>query len=260
MAALELTERVLGPTQLWDSVMHQVSPTAHTDLVSVILPTRNRSILLGRAIRSILTQSYSRLELIIVDDGSTDDTANTIESIQDPRVVMITGGGQGAAAARNLALSRATGSIIAFADDDNVMAPGWLMSVVSYLQRNPATAGVYGAVLRESEDSTSINVQFFTPFDRQVMRIHPVIDLGASAFRSGIEGLIFDAELQALIDWDMLIRVTSNHRLDAIPTIASLYTTSAPDRITKRSDRDEHRAIVAARAAKSEPTLPDSAS
>lgn len=230
---------------LWASAWHSADPSPVGATVSVVLPTRNRAHLLERAVRSVLHQESVRVELLVVDDGSTDDTAAVLAAFDDPRLTVLAGGGRGAAVARNLAVQQATGELIAFADDDNIMVPGWLAAGARHLLQHPDTDGVYGAQLREPEPEpelepgqrAELTLLYRAPFDRAVMLQGPYIDLGATMFRAGISELHFDETLPALLDWDMLIRFTADHRLTAIPVLASLYTTSAPHRISDRPDK-----------------------
>ena len=98
--------------------------TTTRPLVSVIIPTHNREDLLGRAIRSVLAQSYRELELIVVDDASTDGTREVVEAFDDPRLRYLRREqGGSAAAARNAGLAIAKGELIAFQDDDDI----WLL-------------------------------------------------------------------------------------------------------------------------------------
>jgi glycosyltransferase involved in cell wall biosynthesis len=96
-------------------------------LVSVILPTFNRAATLPRAIMSVLDQSYRNLELLIVDDGSRDNTAEIVERIGDPRIryipLEVNGG---ASSARNVGLRLAKGEFIAFQDSDDEWLAGKL--------------------------------------------------------------------------------------------------------------------------------------
>jgi len=90
------------------------------DLFSVIVPTYNRAHCLGRAIRSVLAQTHSNLELIIADDASTHETTSLVESIDDPRLVYVRQElNMGPCAARNLGLAAARGPLIAFKDSDD---------------------------------------------------------------------------------------------------------------------------------------------
>lgn len=89
-------------------------------LVSVILPTHNRANVLGRAIRSVLAQTFPRLELIVVDDGSTDETADVVADFDDSRIRYLkTEQSNGAAAARNLGVHSSNASLLAFQDSDD---------------------------------------------------------------------------------------------------------------------------------------------
>lgn len=97
------------------------SPEADQDpLVSVVLPTFNRGSKITQAIDSVLHQSYTNLELIVVDDGSTDDTPSIISAYQDPRIRLIRfSENRGANAARNAGIMAAKGEYVAFQDSDD---------------------------------------------------------------------------------------------------------------------------------------------
>ena len=87
--------------------------------VSVIIPTYNRSKIVKDAICSVLDQTESDLEIIVVDDGSTDDTHSIVSGISDDRVFYFFKTNGGPAGARNLGLSKAKGEYIAFLDSDD---------------------------------------------------------------------------------------------------------------------------------------------
>ena len=95
----------------------------NTPLVSVVMPTYNRSAIIVDAIASVLQQSYENFELLVCDDGSTDDTEAKIQSLDDDRVRYLHQENAGAAAARNLGLSKARGDIICYLDTDNYWHP-----------------------------------------------------------------------------------------------------------------------------------------
>jgi len=102
--------------------------------VSVYLPTHNRAISLGEAAASVLAQDYPDLELLIVDDASTDDTPRVAEKLrrQDPRVrVWTLPASRGAAAARNVAIGQAAGEFATGIDDDDLMLPGRVTGLVA---------------------------------------------------------------------------------------------------------------------------------
>jgi glycosyltransferase involved in cell wall biosynthesis len=104
-----------------------------TPAVSVILPSYNRARLLPRAIASVLGQSFGNFELLIVDDGSTDDTRSVVASHGDPRVrLLATSGRTGSAAARNFGIAQARGDWLAFQDSDDEWLPHKLEMQLDY--------------------------------------------------------------------------------------------------------------------------------
>jgi glycosyltransferase involved in cell wall biosynthesis len=129
-----------------------------TYFVSVIVPTHDRHDLVGRAIRSVLCQTYRSWELIIVNDGSTDRTAEVLSSYgDDPRIrVMHLDPARGGAAARNVGLDLATGELIAFLDDDDVWLPTKLEKQVALLDSRSDVDIVSCNFLRVGDASSSI--------------------------------------------------------------------------------------------------------
>lgn len=109
-----------------------------TDLISVILPTYNRANLIKRSAESVLNQTYKNLELIIVDDGSKDNTKEIIDSIKDNRIVYVKQENQGASAARNKGIDFAKGEYIAFQDSDDAWLPNKLEKQITVLKQNNA--------------------------------------------------------------------------------------------------------------------------
>lgn len=116
-------------------------------LVSVILPVHNRKDLVGRAIDSVLQQTWSRLELLVVNDGSTDGTEDVLTSYGD-RLTVLTSNRVGAYRARNAALERARGEFVAFIDSDDRWFPDRLERQLP-LFANPAVGLVFGNALFE---------------------------------------------------------------------------------------------------------------
>ena len=114
------------------------------DKVSVIIPTYNRSHTLKRAVESVLGQTFDNFELLIVDDGSEDDTKSVVDSIQDKRIRYIKlKENRGAAGARNEGVRRSECSLIAFQDSDDVWRPEKLERQMIYWEQHPECALVY---------------------------------------------------------------------------------------------------------------------
>lgn len=105
-----------------------------TPLVSVVIPCYNRAAVLEKSVRSVLEQSYTALELILVDDGSTDQTRQVAEGIQDPRLRYVYQKNAGACAARNHGAKLAKGEYIAFHDSDDIWHPDKLKKQMQIMQ------------------------------------------------------------------------------------------------------------------------------
>src|SRR5689334_13904910 len=97
-----------------------------TPLFSIVLPTYNRAYVLWRAIQSVLAQSEYRWELIVVDDGSTDDTYRLLEEFRDSRIKSIKTENNGPSAARNIGGQLAVAPYLAYLDSDNTWHPEFL--------------------------------------------------------------------------------------------------------------------------------------
>jgi GT2 family glycosyltransferase len=110
--------------------------------VSVIIPTYNRASLVGAAIASVLDQGYPNLELLVIDDGSTDDTAEVVRTF-GTQVCYVHQANAGAASARNRGIELASGELVAFLDSDDLFLPGKLQEQVQCFQQQPSLVLVY---------------------------------------------------------------------------------------------------------------------
>lgn len=114
-------------------------------LVSIILPTYNRANLLPRAIESILSQDYQNFEIILVDDGSTDDTSNILSNLNHNRIIPIRiDHNQGIGNARHTGVTQANGDFIAFLDSDDTWLPGKLSMQVEAFGAFPQVEFIFG--------------------------------------------------------------------------------------------------------------------
>jgi glycosyltransferase involved in cell wall biosynthesis len=229
------------------------APLESNTLISVVVPTRNRRAYLERAIGSVLVQRHRALELVVVDDGCTDGTAELLASIVDPRVRVLHTAGVGASAARNLGLDAARGEIVTHLDDDNLMDPGWLRAVAWGFERWPGTELAYGARLTEDGParhgipSGIMPSLEWLPFDRARLEQSNYIDMNVIAHRAGLPEARFDESLQSSIEWDMLLRLTARRTPLELPAIACLYASYAPNRLSDRPTYLEENRIVRAR-------------
>lgn len=158
--------RPAAPKQVTEHVRSE-GPT-----FSVVIPTFNRAALLPRAVESVLRQAYRRFEIVIVDDGSTDETQGIVQGFLSPKVRHVRQQNKGLSAARNAGVARARGDFVAFLDDDDEACPEWLLAMAN-------------VVVQEGTPVVSCGATWFEPNGTERMRLPG--PLGA-AF-SGLEGL-----------------------------------------------------------------------
>lgn len=111
-------------------------------LVSVIMAAYNASAHIGEALESVLAQDWEPLEIVVVDDGSTDDTPAIVG--QYPQVIYVRQANAGPAAARNAAAARSSGDFVANFDSDDLLPPTRIASQASYLLAHPEVGAVFG--------------------------------------------------------------------------------------------------------------------
>ena len=114
------------------------------ELVSVIVPAYNAAATIGETLRSALAQTYPQLEVLVVDDGSTDATADIVRSFvaRDPRVRLLQQANAGVAAARNLAIAQSRGAYVAPLDADDLWHPQKIALQLEALRRGGPRVGV----------------------------------------------------------------------------------------------------------------------
>ncbi len=240
----------ITPTMAWV----EQATLATTPLVSVVLPTRNRAQCLPTAIASVLAQTYPRWELLIVDDGSEDETAELLASLSDPRLRTLSLPHGGVSAARNAGLELAEGEIVAYIDDDNTMHPAWLKSVVWGFEQRPDVDVLYGAYVIDDlartrkRGSGDLPTLWLHPYRRDALAEANLADMSAIAHRAGLPEARFDESLVQMGDWDLLARLTTETDPLVLPAIACFYSTHAPHRLSGGPTQYTDAAVVRRRA------------
>ena len=130
------------------------------ELVSVLMVNYNRGTTIGESIKSVLAQTYTDLELIIVDDGSTDDSCSVIESIKDPRIKLYRlEQNEHISHATNYGFQKVTGAYLARIDSDDVWYPQKLEKQITFLKNNPEYKICFAWIDLIDEYGNSINEQ-----------------------------------------------------------------------------------------------------
>ena len=120
-----------------------------TPFFSVIVPVFNRAPVLGAALQSVLTQTCQDFEIVVVDDGSSDDPRAVVEAIGDPRIRYLRQDNRGGGTARNTGIDAARGRFIAPLDSDDVFLPHHLERMKALLEGSTGTVG-YARILVRS--------------------------------------------------------------------------------------------------------------
>ena len=157
--------------------------------VSIVVPTWNCADYLGACLQSLLRQTVAT-EVIVVDDASTDETNQVLDSFGDRITVVRHARQRGANAARNTGVAAATGDFIAFADADNEYAPRWVEQLLRAILADPATALAYCRYAKQSTDGSRVE-NHGAPWDLDTLWFGNYIDMSSVVRRSAIpvEGL-----------------------------------------------------------------------
>jgi glycosyltransferase involved in cell wall biosynthesis len=150
----------IDQTQTPAKAPHEPYRGRATPVVSVIMPTYNQSAYLREAVDSLLAQTLRDWELLVVDDGSTDDTPAVLRAFADEtRIRAFRQANSGQAVARNLALRHARGRYVAFLDSDNRWLPDKLRCQVDYLEAHPEVDVLYGGIRLIDDAGAVLGVQ-----------------------------------------------------------------------------------------------------
>ncbi|MFO1418578.1 MAG: glycosyltransferase family A protein [Methylotetracoccus sp.] len=131
--------------------------------VSVVIPSYNRAALLREAIASVLAQTFADIEIIVVDDGSTDGTGDVVaEFSRDSRIRYIAQMNAGVSAARNTGIDAATGALVAFLDSDDLWVPDHLARLVAALEQTPDAMFAFAnfRFIGDDEEAAAYNRSF----------------------------------------------------------------------------------------------------
>jgi glycosyltransferase involved in cell wall biosynthesis len=179
-----------------------------------VIPTRNRRSLLERTLASVLAQEEVEVSVVVVDEASTDGTADALASIADPRITIVQHPEpQGVAAARNAGLERVETDWVAFVDDDDLWAPRKLASQLDVLAASPECEWSCTGAIVVDADLSIVGAEGVPVTEGLVDRLleYNAIPGGGSSVvaRTAVVRALggFDPELRVVADWDLWIRL-----------------------------------------------------
>ncbi len=193
-------------------------------LVSVIIPTYNSSEYISEAINSVLLQAYNELEIIVIDDGSTDTTEETVKKIRDNRIRYIKSEKQGNYFARNMGIRKSRGEYIAFLDADDIWLKDKLKKQVDVLSKDNDVGlcctdhyiffgGKKSDTYADMLHSFSRDLLSHANFIERLLIENIIITSSVMVRKSCFEHLgVFDTAYQNAMDYDMWLRIILNYK------------------------------------------------
>lgn len=197
--------------------------SSDTPAISVVMPVFNRAALVGEAIRSVLAQDFADFELIVVDDGSSDGTADAVAAFDDPRVRLIRlPANAGGNAARNRGIDAARAPLVAFLDSDDAYLPHKLGFAADFLGRRPEIDVLLDSFVKRYPERGRPDIELRNPllddngaivealFNRRIWKATPGITARRDVvLRAGK----FDEGLRRRQDFDFILRLAKAGRM-----------------------------------------------
>jgi glycosyltransferase involved in cell wall biosynthesis len=203
-----------------------------TPLISIITPAYNAEKTIQRTIQSVLNQTYTNFEFLIINDGSQDRTLEIAQSFKDIRIKIFSHPNRGHSATRNRGISAATGEYIAFLDADDCWTSDKLAAQLNALQTHPQAAVAYSWSDFVDETDRRLHRGCYTKANGDV---YPKL-LNANFIENGSNPLIrrsalarvgnFDESLTTASDWDLWLRLAAHYQFVCVPMAQVLYRVS----------------------------------
>lgn len=203
--------------------------------LAVAMPAHNRARFIGRAMGSVLRQTGVDLELIVVDDGSTDGTADVVRAFDDPRVTLLGNPRRrGIGFCHNRALAASESPYVTHLDSDDFLLPGALETMLAYVEERPDVGQAFCNFYVVDEEGR------ITPSEarrqRQVLRrtrpqpdigrsliVHGMVASGVRTYRREVFDHVgrFNEDLRYAVDYDMAVRIAEHYELGLVPAFLS---------------------------------------
>jgi glycosyltransferase involved in cell wall biosynthesis len=198
--------------------------------VSVLLPVYNGPLYVGQAIESILAQTYEEFELIVIDDGSIDETPDIVRRFTDPRIQIITQSNRGLPSALNRGLEFARGRYIGRQDQDDLSFPDRLAKQVAYLTAHPGCAlvGTWAEIWHENERTERVHAHPSGNADLQFQLLldNPFVHSSVMIRRAALDRVgvySTDPDRQPPEDYELWSRIARVFDVANIPEVLHVY-------------------------------------
>lgn len=201
--------------------------------ISIVIPAYNAARTILATLESVQKQTFSDFEIIVINDGSTDQTVELLSTVEDPRLKVFSYGNGGLPVARNRGISQSTGAFITFLDADDLWTEDKLELQLAALQQNPKAGVAYSWTCNMEENGESFQPGHQVTFEGNV---YPKLLLG-NFIASGSNIMVrqeaiesvgeFDPSLKSCEDWDFYLRLAACWSFVVVPKPQILYRQSS---------------------------------
>jgi len=196
-------------------------------LISIIMPTYNRASILNRAIDSVLAQKYRNWELLIIDDGSTDNTEAIVNAYTDERIFYHKlQQNLGVSNARNYGIDHSFGEYVSYLDSDNTWDCRYLSAMVgaARFKLKKASSFYSGQIIFSGKDRVLTGVRFGL-YNKSLLFNNNYIDLNCFMHERLLNGKVpqFDVDLKRFVDWYFIVSISESTNIASIPVLLSNY-------------------------------------
>ncbi len=185
-------------------------------LFSIIIPTYNRAYLIEKTIQSFITQTYTNFELLVIDDGSTDNTEQIIKNIDDKRIIYYKKQKEGVSAARNYGATISKGDYINFFDSDDIAYPNHLTEAFNFFTKNKNSSIVMFDLDWSNTEMKKTN-QFFLRYKNpnKTILTNNFAQVNAVFIKKSIlNDVLFNTSLSMAEDWDFYLKLSVRYTFD----------------------------------------------
>lgn len=207
-------------------LIQNIAQLNHKPLVSIILPIWGGKDFIRKSINSVLKQSYKNWELIIINDGSIDDTSDLQNYIFSNKIKILSyEKNKGLSFARNIGLKIAKGEYIMYLNPYNEWDSRYIETMVGAFIELPDADAVYsGQLLYEKNDSAPYGIRFGS-FNKPLLHNKNYIDIGSFCHRNYVFKEIggFDESITTLCEWDYILRISNMFKIFSVPVLLSKY-------------------------------------
>ena len=222
-------------------------------LVSVIMSVKNGLPYIGETIKSVLSQSFSDFEFIIVDDGSTDETSQVVQSFKDSRIILMQQENTGVATAKNNAIRQSSGKYIAIIDADDIWLSDKLDHQLAFLEQNRDYVAVGGFSDVIDKDGKYVYTERKPVADEEIRKHqenrNPWSHSAVMYTRNGFDavGGYYEPVKQYIVDYMMMYQLSKHGKVHQLPEVVMQYrivpTSLSAKANSKLFDEITHRSI-----------------